>query len=421
MTRNRGIKIINEFHRIIENCSKYDPRDVTLCCEDQDIDAHRNVLMAHSPYFLELLTDRPTENLVVALNKVDGDIFKYVLRYMYDGKVRVAKDKMGNLKELMVRFRMPIPDVVNHFLDEQINNMRKFHNSTSAFLPHVFSSDCFLSENKHGAQGPAKCDEFILTFQAILNNLNKSNVDEVSHEFLATNQTITAEQIDIIIRMVLQKVINVSLNYVNLGTMAALMLAIKKMNSSNEFQNKLCDFSIGLFRDAFNYMPSKPMAFIDSNKLCALDKQVNLIENANFYMASYRCNRIAHFIGHLYLVNLIEATDICSVIELSQSKMDSVDVNAVMRAMAIAFRRIHLQIRTNDDDRLALLNRTQLQMLQRIVAKTKLFWAFSDETETCCNIQMSSDIRIILTSPWYTGIQSTVEHMNWVRFSVSDE
>lgn len=134
MTRNRGIKIFNDFHRIIENCLKYDPRDVTLCCEDQDIDAHRSVLMAHSPYFLELLTDRPTENLVVALNKVDGDIFKYVLRFMYDGKVRVAKDRMVDLKELMVRFRMPIPDEMNHFLNEQINTSSKFHNSTPTFF-----------------------------------------------------------------------------------------------------------------------------------------------------------------------------------------------------------------------------------------------------------------------------------------------
>lgn len=246
-------------------------------------------------------------------------------------------------------------------------------------------------------------------------------MDEVSHEFLATNPNITAEQIDIIIRMVLQKVSNVSLNPVNLGSMAALMLAIKPANMSNEFKNKLCNFSIGLFRDTFNYIPSEPATFIDSNKICALDKQVSLIKNANFYMASYRCNQIAHFIGHLYLVNLIEARDICSVIELSESKIDSVNVSAVIRAMAIAFRKIHLEITTNDDDKLALLTRTQLQMLQRIVAKTKLIWAFSDETETCCNIQMSSDIRIILTSPWYTGIQSMVEHMNWARFTVSDE
>lgn len=134
MVRNKGIKVFNDFHRIIENYSKSDPKDVTLCCEDGDIDAHRNVLMAHSPYFSELLTNRPIENLVVALNKVDGDIFKYVLQFMYKGKVRVAKDRMGDFKELLLRFRMPIPDEVNYFLNQKINIMSKFHNFTSIFL-----------------------------------------------------------------------------------------------------------------------------------------------------------------------------------------------------------------------------------------------------------------------------------------------
>lgn len=258
-----------------------------------------------------------------------------------------------------------------------------------------------------------------MTFRAILDSLNKTNVDKISNEFLATNQKITAEQIDIIIRMVLQKVSNVSLIPVNLSAMATFMLTIKQTISSNEFKTKLCNFSIGLFRDAFNHIPSKPMAFIDSNKICALDKQVNLIENANFYMTSYRRNRIAHFIGHLYLVNLIEVTDICSIIELFESTNDSVDVNAVIQAIAIVFRQIHFEITSDDDNNsLVLLAHTQFQMLQRIVSKTKLIWAFSGETETCCNVQMSSDIRIILTSPWYTGIQSMVEHMNWTRFSV---
>lgn len=222
--------------------------------------------------------------------------------------------------------------------------------------------------------------------------------------------------------MVLQKVSNVSLNPVNLAAMVAFIIPFKQTNSSHQFKNELCDFSIGLFRNAFNYIPSKPVAFIDFNKICALDKQVNLIENANFYMASYRCNRIAHFIGHLYLVNLIDVNLVVDlIIKLCEPKIDSVDVSAVIRAMAIAFRRIHFQITTDVDDRLACLTHEQLQMLQRIVSKTKLIWAFSSETETCCNVQMSSDIRLILTSPWYAGIQSTVEHMNWARFSVSVE
>lgn len=139
MIRNKGIQIFNKYHRIIENCSKSDANDVTLCCEDRDIDVHRNVLMAYSPYFSDLLTDRPTENLVVALNKVDGTIFKYVLQFMYGGKVRVAEDRMDDFKELMVRFRMPIPDAVNHFLNETINIISKFHKKKNSTSTHSFS------------------------------------------------------------------------------------------------------------------------------------------------------------------------------------------------------------------------------------------------------------------------------------------
>lgn len=280
-------------------------------------------------------------------------------------------------------------------------------------------SEFFLSANKQETNGGTECEAFIWSFQAILESVNKTNVDKLTEELLATNdQNRTAEHIDIIIRMVLQKVSTVSLMPVNLGAMAALMLAINKTSSTNEFKSKLCDFSIDLFRDTFNHIPSKPAAFIDSNNILTLDKQVNLIENANFHMNPYRINRIAHFIGHLYLVDLIKATDICCVTELCERKiLDSVDASAVIRAMAIAFRKIHLEI-TADDARLAPLSRTQSQMLQKIVSKTKLIWAFCGESETCCNVQMSSDMRIILTSPWYSGIQSMVEHMNWARFSV---
>lgn len=135
MVRNKAIKIFNRFHRYIKiDSDESDPKDVTLCCEDRDIDAHRNVLMAHSPYFSELLTNRPTESLVVALNIVDGDIFTYVLQYMYKGKVRVARDRIGDFKDLLLRFLMPIPDEVNHILKQKINITSKFHNSTPIFL-----------------------------------------------------------------------------------------------------------------------------------------------------------------------------------------------------------------------------------------------------------------------------------------------
>lgn len=278
----------------------------------------------------------------------------------------------------------------------------------------------FLPENKHGTHGD-KCEEFVSMFQTTLDNLRKTNSHELLHVFLATNHTITTNQIEIIVNMVLQKVSNVSLAPNNLGALATLLLTVNQANSSDAFRIKLRNRSIDLFRNTFNHMQSKPTIFIDSNNLCALDKQANLIGNANFYMASYRSHRIAHFIGHLYLLDLIEAIDICSIIELCESKIDTVDMNAVTRAMAIAFRRIHLKI-TSADVGLASLTHTKYQMLRRTIARTKVNWIFSEKANNnCCNVEMSNDIRRILTSPWYAGIQSTVEHMNWVRFSVSED
>jgi len=69
--------------------------DVTLACEDQQIQAHKLILSASSPFFRNVLRRNPHQHPLLYLKGVKYRELVSVLNFMYLGEVNVAKDDLN--------------------------------------------------------------------------------------------------------------------------------------------------------------------------------------------------------------------------------------------------------------------------------------------------------------------------------------
>lgn len=70
--------------------------DVTIACEGRQIQAHKMVLSACSPYFKSLLKKNPCQHPIIILKDVKYSCLVMLLDFMYHGEVNVANDQLGN-------------------------------------------------------------------------------------------------------------------------------------------------------------------------------------------------------------------------------------------------------------------------------------------------------------------------------------
>lgn len=66
--------------------------DVTLCCEDGKLSAHKMFLSMCSPYFRGIFIENPCPHPIVILKGVNFNIMKNLLKFMYDGEVTIDSD-----------------------------------------------------------------------------------------------------------------------------------------------------------------------------------------------------------------------------------------------------------------------------------------------------------------------------------------
>merc|ERR1712133_171885 len=74
--------------------------DVSLCCVDGSIKAHKLLLSTCSDYFLDLFLECHTKRTVVMLPGVKLSDLKVLLSFIYTGEVRVSEDGLGDLLEV---------------------------------------------------------------------------------------------------------------------------------------------------------------------------------------------------------------------------------------------------------------------------------------------------------------------------------
>lgn len=70
--------------------------DVTLACDDDQINAHKVILSACSPFFKNILRRNPHQHPLLYMKGVSYSNLQSVLNFMYHGEVNVAQDELNN-------------------------------------------------------------------------------------------------------------------------------------------------------------------------------------------------------------------------------------------------------------------------------------------------------------------------------------
>jgi len=70
--------------------------DVTLACDDEQIQAHKVILSACSPFFRNILRRNPHQHPLLYLKGVKYTDLQSVLNFMYHGEVNVAQDELNS-------------------------------------------------------------------------------------------------------------------------------------------------------------------------------------------------------------------------------------------------------------------------------------------------------------------------------------
>ena len=88
-----GSSISSAFQELKEDKDFF---DVTLACEDNQLQAHKVILSACSSFFKSILRKNPHQHPLVYLKGVKYEDIVAVLDFMYHGEVNVAQDDLNN-------------------------------------------------------------------------------------------------------------------------------------------------------------------------------------------------------------------------------------------------------------------------------------------------------------------------------------
>ena len=70
--------------------------DVTLACEDNQLQAHKVILSACSPFFRSVLKKNPHQHPLLYLKGVKYEELQSVLNFMYHGEVNIAQEDLNS-------------------------------------------------------------------------------------------------------------------------------------------------------------------------------------------------------------------------------------------------------------------------------------------------------------------------------------
>merc|ERR1712021_213810 len=88
-----GTNISDAFRELREEKDFF---DVTLACEDNQIEAHKVILSACSPFFRNVLRRNPHQHPLLYLKGVKYKELLSVLNFMYQGEVNVAQEELNS-------------------------------------------------------------------------------------------------------------------------------------------------------------------------------------------------------------------------------------------------------------------------------------------------------------------------------------
>ena len=80
--------------------------DVTLACDDEQIQAHKVILSACSPFFRSILRKNPHTHPLLYLRGVKFSDLQSVLNFMYHGEVNVAQEELNSFLAVAEELRV---------------------------------------------------------------------------------------------------------------------------------------------------------------------------------------------------------------------------------------------------------------------------------------------------------------------------
>ena len=80
--------------------------DVTLACEDEQLQAHKVILSACSPFFRNVLRRNPHQHPLLYLKGVKYTDLQSVLNFMYHGEVNVAQEELNSFLAVAEELRV---------------------------------------------------------------------------------------------------------------------------------------------------------------------------------------------------------------------------------------------------------------------------------------------------------------------------
>ena len=97
--------------------------DVTLACDDEQVQAHKVILSACSPFFRNILRRNPHQHPLLYLKGVKYTDLQSVLNFMYHGEVNVAQEELNSF--LAVSEDLRVKGLTQNQSESQISSNRK--------------------------------------------------------------------------------------------------------------------------------------------------------------------------------------------------------------------------------------------------------------------------------------------------------
>ena len=102
--------------------------DVTLACEDNQIEAHKVILSACSKFFHSILKKNPHQHPLVYLKGIRFEDLQSILSFMYMGEVNVAQENLNSF--LIVAEELQIKGLTQSNSSKNQNNPSNANNSS---------------------------------------------------------------------------------------------------------------------------------------------------------------------------------------------------------------------------------------------------------------------------------------------------
>jgi len=120
----------NDFERNISDAFKElrndkDFFDVTLACDDEQLQAHKVILSACSPFFRSILRRNPHQHPLLYLKGVKYSDLQSVLSFMYQGEVNVAQEELNSF--LAVAEELKVKGLTQNTADDKSNTRKHSH------------------------------------------------------------------------------------------------------------------------------------------------------------------------------------------------------------------------------------------------------------------------------------------------------